>query len=540
MMGRDKKVAEKILNHIIETLRLLTGEVSILQHLTDSLTVIEVNKDTKINERILSHTLEIIYLLTGEEYSIVKKNSPHIHHLTGECDIDRYKESIPENQQTLKTLEIPENRSSGLQDDNVDSVSEEGEDEIDDKDIVQVTIQSELCTGPSSVKPLTVSKTEQEELNIRTPEQVKEETVNNSEGAISVTPSSVLKLEQEELDIRDQLVDIPGNISEDDDLYNFSVKLEDEDEQEEKDIRQVEINSHLCVGLQEENMDTLLVVKEEDDENDIQKVKICSDGITTRNISDALPTSLSSPDCVMEDFSVSHSNLDANQIMKTTNINLDVSVVTHKEDIHSEKRSHDFSERAYTCSDCGKYFSKSSNLIAHKRTHTGERPFACSDCGKCFRRASHLEGHKKTHTGERPYACSECGKCYIQISNLIEHKKTHTGEKPFACSECGKCFSQKGGLVRHQKCHTGERPYVCSECGKYFNQRSYLVKHKRIHTGEKPFVCSECGKSFNLRSDLVNHNRIHTGEKPFACSECGKCFNRRSNLVKHKRLHTGL
>ncbi|XP_053545700.1 uncharacterized protein LOC128636744 [Bombina bombina] len=43
----------------------------------------------KMTERILNHALEIIYLLTGEEYTIVKKNSPHvnIHQLTGEVPI---------------------------------------------------------------------------------------------------------------------------------------------------------------------------------------------------------------------------------------------------------------------------------------------------------------------------------------------------------------------------------------------------------------------------------------------------------------------
>ncbi|KAM4608224.1 uncharacterized protein O3C94_022837, partial [Discoglossus pictus] len=102
MMDQDKKMSEKILHHILEILSLLTGKVSVLDHLTKSLTVIEMDQDKEMSERVLSHTLEIIYLLTGEEYTILKKNSPHIYQLTGECDIDGHKE----------TLRISSNRSS--------------------------------------------------------------------------------------------------------------------------------------------------------------------------------------------------------------------------------------------------------------------------------------------------------------------------------------------------------------------------------------------------------------------------------------------
>ncbi|KAM4642345.1 uncharacterized protein O3C94_016698 [Discoglossus pictus] len=172
MMTKDKKMAERILNHIREILSLLTGEISVLQHLT----VLEITKDTQKSKRILNHTLEIIYLLTGEEYTIVKKDPPHssIHHLTGESGIDGQNEKY----HTLKLLGIP---GAGFQD---DTVSEEGEDEMDEKHILQMTFHSELPSGPSNVKPFILPKFKQEDQNIMDFQQVKEEEIplNISEG----------------------------------------------------------------------------------------------------------------------------------------------------------------------------------------------------------------------------------------------------------------------------------------------------------------------------------------------------------------------
>ncbi|KAM4614442.1 phagosome assembly factor 1 [Discoglossus pictus] len=89
-MSKDKKkmeaMMERILNHALEIIYLLTGETSTMQHLTNSLILLKMNKDKKMSKRILDQALEIIHLLTGEEYTIVRKKCPqtNIHQLTGE------------------------------------------------------------------------------------------------------------------------------------------------------------------------------------------------------------------------------------------------------------------------------------------------------------------------------------------------------------------------------------------------------------------------------------------------------------------------
>ncbi|VDK59761.1 unnamed protein product [Gongylonema pulchrum] len=107
------------------------------------------------------------------------------------------------------------------------------------------------------------------------------------------------------------------------------------------------------------------------------------------------------------------------------------------------------SPKTHSCDVCDRSFKKPSDLVRHKRVHTGEKPYSCGICERSFRVKSTLYQHLKIHEdiGNAREMCTVCGKYYCSLSSLRQHLYlAHAEERMFKCTEetCYERFKSVG------------------------------------------------------------------------------------------------
>ncbi|MEE6506091.1 hypothetical protein FKM82_007499 [Ascaphus truei] len=559
----------------------------------------------KMTERILNHTLQIIYLLTGEEYIIVKKNSPHssIHLLTGEVPIKcddvavyfsveeweyleghkgLYKDvMMMENPKKLDTLEIPINRSSGFHNEKLDtvSISEQGEDETGEKDIQQVEIYPD-----TSAREIVSSGEEIEDLCVRSHLEAQENECHEDSSSGEIVSSEE---QTEEPCVRGHLEAQEKEIHEDTSTGEYKTCVKNTGEVKVEIVQSVEqveepcVRTHLEAQEMEIHEDThtgevkieiVRIVEQMEDpcvrsQLDAQEEEIHEDASTdvsmSRNMLEESNTTVYSSDGIAEDdTNMSYRFQGENSARNLPN----KAKSCKKENITSTYMSYQYEQNVWalnekcvrgsndaTCKTmkvrkqesrkCAEWFRKSV-YEDHQVTHMGEQPPPDGSMSRSMLEEFHTAVCSSDRIMEDGISMSQgFQEEHFAINSTNESASWEQGNLPFlmpyVCPDCGKCFTCTETFITHQRTHTGEKPHKCNECGKHFSYKSCFIKHQRIHTKEKPFVCPECGKCFTQRSHLVTHQIIHTGVKPYVCHECGKCFTRIGSLIRHQRTHAG-
>lgn len=173
-----------------------------------------------------------------------------------------------------------------------------------------------------------------------------------------------------------------------------------------------------------------------------------------------------------------------------------------------------------------------------RRKHVGkvtgfgsERRYHCNSCEYSTPHSQTLINHMRRHNGERPYSC-ECGKSFTQSSSLSAHRKTHSSTTYFTCSVCGKQFKHAFTLKNHQIVHESGH-FNCTICQKILKSKRSLQSHMHRHYNIYNYSCQKCGDTFVTSAELLNHKKKHESQKNIECHLCGYKTHTKKNLVVH-------
>lgn len=131
-------------------------------------------------------------------------------------------------------------------------------------------------------------------------------------------------------------------------------------------------------------------------------------------------------------------------------------------------------QNTYDCDICGMSFSRSNELILHKRSHVKSKVSV----------QSATAGSSKSNL--KTFSCDKCDQSFLQRAELTQHLQMyHIDELPvYNCKFCPKFFYVKKSLDTHRRRHHSHlmNLHPCPVCGMKFVQKESLASHvKSVH-----------------------------------------------------------
>ncbi|XP_075692130.1 uncharacterized protein LOC142659652 isoform X2 [Rhinoderma darwinii] len=402
--------------------------------------MIDTMNKKQLTEKILNHALGIVYLLTGEEYVVMKKNSPHstTNLLTGEVPIkcgdisiyfsmeewdyieehkDLYKDVMVKNQQSISAVRMPS--SSDLSEDDLDcaSIKDVEEEAANEEDVEPPVLSPEILIGEVNGK---IQSVEQPDETLKESEE--------EERIIDVTDDSV---------VRGTIQESPQAAGLEEEEGTLQTTYGSQEFQKEDFTNNFSNDSYDMVNLLSNS------VSDKHKPFSLDENFLPENSATWENVQIMRRTRRKQNLHSKNDY-VEYETINEDQLDEFENDFSYKSCVT----LHQE------SSTPYICGECGRCFISEPSLTEHMKKHSVDKPHRCNECGREFEYRSRLIVHQRTHNGEKPHKCEECGKDFNYRSRLLVHQRKHTGVKPHKCIQCGKQFDYKSHLLRHQRTHT--------------------------------------------------------------------------------------
>ncbi|XP_069799693.1 zinc finger protein 514-like [Dendropsophus ebraccatus] len=415
-------------------------------------TMIKMKK--QMAEKILNHALGIIYLLTGEEYVIVKKNSPHstMDLLTGEIPvkcgdisiyfsmeewdyIEEHKDLYKDHYQSLVLEEgIAVDRCSGPYKNSFNIVFL-GEEKLNEKDVEDVNFKK-TCAEKSGARSLAA------ESRLGSQDGTVEDDTSMSRGyhgRNSSIASSVCDMESHKSSCPQWKCE----------AWTVNNNM----------IRKDQLSKKKTPTQKKKNKDSVTGPPKDVTVNGTKIPRtelMCVDGEhlmghKRRHIAEK---SFSCNDCgkhfAHKPLLIAHQRSHTGETCYWCG---ECGIFyTYKSQLIAHQRTHN-EEKFYPCDVCGQKFDFRCLLLVHQQIHTGLKPHQCYECGERFTYRSTLVVHKRTHSGEKPHRCKYCGEHFSDGYSLTAHQKVHRAEESHTCPDCGKQFAYKASLIVHQRAH---------------------------------------------------------------------------------------